>query len=378
MKDYDYNVLSIFIFLLTFGAGFALIAVLEQHGVLDNSYSTLLIINAIILLVLFIRKKQKKNNAKKGLWNNVVLNLLCFFFIILLPQGVFIKGFESVKPHLSEFAAVRGIDNLITDSDFNKEIKDLLKIKDEVSTDLLENYGVLYFLSKNKNLFQEKFISNEVINSKLNQYGVEVNDLFNYCDNYVRIHSNLYYIGYYVGALFFLIIIYYFHRRIFISENHEQTMIKIRRNIYIVAFIIYFVSFIDTSNEGFFSFIINKVNDDVILTKEAIGYMLKFANTFKEAFLTFIIFDTILDSLEKLNNLQVKKASVQNIVTEDFNSHSNKDKCQAHIMKRIEGIDSKYDAIKRNNIELEEKIKSQETKINELNRKIKMLTGNRN
>jgi len=343
-------------------------------GAINNTYFDIGIVAIISLLIWKSPaiKQIKFFKLKRCVWNTIIVNILSLLTIFILSNIVYYRCFDFFGPsNLYNFIS----DNKI--SKINEDMVFLLRIE-KVMNEFVDNvdngngkfylYKFSEIVSKNKEKSKQLFINDKIISGKFKEYNISFEDILNYYNNCTKFQSNLILSGYFIGTLLFLIILSYYYERIFIADEYDLFKIKIKKIIYIVAFGIYFISVIDINNDGLVSYMINiKYGTSIIISKEQLSDFMKFFSTFKEGFVTFIIFDTIIDCSEKLNKLSRKNTQRFNPKSESSADISN------NTLKKINSVASKYDIIKKENKNIEENIKRQNIIINELQREIKNL-----
>lgn len=388
MIDFEKMWIKICIYLLGVIFSIFTLILLGKCGAIDNSYFDISIVVVILLLIKVcpLIKSIKLFTLRKSLWNVIIFNIFSLLTIFILSYIIYFRSFNMIgASNLYNFISDDKIHKINQDKVLMLQIeKALSKIADNEGVSKIDGKLDLYKLSEvvsnNKQKSQQIFMDNKIISQKFTEYNIKFEDILTYFNNYNKLQSNLIYAGYYIGTLIFLCIIYCKYKEIFIADDYDLFKIKMRRSIYTFAVIIYFISFIDISNDGLVSYIMNiKSGESVNISKERLSDFMKFITTFKEGFLTFIIFDTIIDCNEKLNELNKKISQKINRKNEENSIDIFKtNKLNSNIIKKINYIDSKYDILKKNTKELEEKIRGQNMIINDLKREIKNLKRSKN
>lgn len=305
----------------------SLVLPLWMKGILSRFWAliSIIIITLAILAVIIILKKFAKNKYLKEYWNLVVISIFILNMMVL-SYSIYFNSFKILEKEIqmvSDNESIKIINN-------NKEIrqmicKTLTSIAEEIDynkvIDNKSTWSIMNIISENPDRVTGLFEGNEK-HDFYNENGIRIGELIQYSNKYIQIQIAMQGMGYYLGTLLFLVIIYKFNDYIFISNNYKEHKIRSKRNIYILAFLIYIFNFIDLYSDGLITMFIQNIST-YGQDKEGIYGITQIFSAFKEAFLTFIIFDTINDCTA---NLTVMSEGRDEIINIEYNINTLEDK----------------------------------------------------
>lgn len=287
------GILSQFVFLIPVNNNFLLILI----------FAIVIIFFRLIPLIKdMVAKRFGINSVQSNLWNELIVIFMSFIFISVLSTVIYFKSFDIIgQSTLYKFVSNNKIEKeiLLTNEESNKlDLEPTIKsILNELKVNLKsikDKPALIKLLSENPKEVKKYFSENSKLMKYISEKNMSIDDIIDMWVKTTKVHENFILTGYYIGILLLIIYIILNCHNIFIVDNNNEFKIILKKRIYMIAFIIYIISFIDNQNDGLLLYWINSKMQNGI-PYEDLQRLKYFLNAFKESFLTFIIFDTIIN-----------------------------------------------------------------------------------